>query len=300
MPDFTAYGLWLTDPAVGGIGQDLYVTAETTLNTYLSPLVSSDEYNGKYIHVSEPPPVESQAQVQLATPQINETTLRLIDIAEDLCESENLQSDSEIEERINQTARHIYDAALVVDLETDSQSGELSSQNISDAIENPELLESIFELGVKPPIELDWRQIIEPLLVTDEKFRIAFNGSQVRDFIKVKREDNDSSYYLIPFDKYIQGQFLTYAAIIIDAQTGSFKEASWVEEPTRFIQVSKEEAIALVLEQEPLLETTQLNIELVWEPGGVSVSPFYPYWKVTSNALSYIITQEAQVIDENL
>ena len=104
----------------------------------------------------------------------------------------------------------------------------------------------------------------------------------------------------VPFDKYVKGQFLTYAAIIINAENGSFEEASWVEEPTRFIQISREKAIEMVLSENADLLNMELNAELIWEPNSYSQSPFYPYWKVISGNEIYFVTQDGEVITEDV
>lgn len=291
-PDFTVYGLWLTDPASEGIGQDLYVTAQSSKETYLFPVISSDSYNGKYLQVAEPPEVESEAKVDMADAKVNKETLEILKISEELSK-EISESLPDFEKRLESAKRHLYDAALVVNLKNDITYGI--------TVHNDPLLESVFDADNNSCQELDWRKIVDSSLLTDGNFIKAFDGSQARSFVKVKRVDKGKEfYYLIPFDKYVNGQFLTYAAMIIDAQDGSFEEASWVEEPVRFIQVTKEKAIKLVISEETTLQNTALDAELIWQPGGFSQSPFYPYWKVFStNGQIYFVTQKGEVIKED-
>lgn len=40
------------------------------------------------------------------------------------------------------------------------------------------------------------------------------------------------------------------------------------------------------------------DVELVWEPGRLSCSPFYPYWKVSLGKEVCYITQEGKVVKE--
>lgn len=290
-PDFTVYGLWLTDPASDGIGQDVYVTAQDA-KTYFVPVISQDMHNGKLVRVAEPPEEESDATVEIAEPRVHEENLKAIEIVEALLQ-DDLKGLSELEARVANAKRHLYDAALVVDLEND---GKVDENRIKSEHEE-DLLRCVFSNGSKPPVELDWKDIVEPSLLSDEKFRQAFDGSQIRTFIKVRRTDKcDSSYYLIPFDKYVKGQFLTYAAIIIDASDGSFRQASWVEEPTRFIQITKKKALKLLLEVYPYLRNVVVDAaELAWEPQGPSKSPFYPYWRISFGTEVYCITQDGEV-----
>jgi len=63
--EYTVYGFWITDPAVNGIGQNVYKTAAELANNFV-PLVTSDGWNGKYVTVCEPP--EYDAEVTIAEP----------------------------------------------------------------------------------------------------------------------------------------------------------------------------------------------------------------------------------------
>ncbi|MFH1504404.1 MAG: S8 family serine peptidase [Candidatus Omnitrophota bacterium] len=295
-PDFTVHGLWLTDPFPQGIGQDLYVTPQEAQDTYFLPVVSLDQHNGKYIQVAEPPKAQSDAEIEIAEPQANDETAKLIEIANDIKYFPPLKKGvreilSEFEQRQENFKKHIYDAALSVNLEQDSL-----ASNKSFLKNEEKLLNSVFNKNIEP-LELDWKKIVPPALLTDENFKKAFNQAQARNFVKVRRIDKENSfYYLIPFDKYIEGQFLTYAALIIDAQDGSFKQASWVKEPTRFVQIDKEEAAELLLLEHSHLCGSQLNIELAWKPQGYSESPFYPYWKISANNEIYFVNQDKEII----
>ena len=144
-----------------------------------------------------------------------------------------------------------------------------------------------------------WQEIIEPQALTDSDFREAIEDSIAREFMKVERGDNQGSYYIIPFDKYTQGQFLTYAAIIVDAQTGAFKQASWVEEPVRFVPISKAQAEALA--KDACLDIPQsIDSYLIWQPHqGLSSSPFFPYWKVTIDSHTFYVAQDGKVWNDD-
>ena len=294
-PDFTVYGLWLTDPATDGIGQDLYVTAQDA-QTYFVPVVSQDSYNGKLVHVAEPPEAPSDATVEIAESRVNEENGKAIEIIKDLTQRDT-SGQSEFEARVENAKRHLYDRALVVDLKNDGKVDE----NRVKSEDTEDLLGLVFNSGSEAPVELDWKNIVDPSLLSDEKFKEAFDGSQVREFIKVRRTDKpDSYYYLIPFDKYVKGQFLTCAAIIIDAKDGSFRQASWSEEPARFIEITKDKALGLLLEKYPHLENVALGTaELAWAPQCASKSPFYPYWRISfGNDEVYCINQNGEVTSD--
>ncbi|MCX5713243.1 MAG: hypothetical protein NT033_00175, partial [Candidatus Omnitrophica bacterium] len=93
------------------------------------------------------------------------------------------------------------------------------------------------------------------------------------------------------------GQFLTYAAIIIDSEDGSFRDASWVEAPARYVQVGRNEARDILLQKYPDLKDKRLYSELIWEPGDISSSPFYPYWKIIACGRGYLVTQNKDIVE---
>jgi hypothetical protein len=280
--NFTVYGLWLTDPVVdGGIGQDIYLIASDCEDDTLQPVKNSDDYKGKYLQVAEPPVEPSSAEVTVAEPVTNESTQELVKIADYLSV------------RTDPLQKHLLDRALVVNLD---EAQELIGYNIEEDLLN------IFRAEEQATSQIDWKQVIDSSLLTDEKFASAIQGSIARSFIPVKRLDKENKdYYLIPFDKFSRGQFLSFAALIIDKTEGYFKQASWVEEPVRFIQVTKDEAIETVVAQfigqegQEIEEPEDIQAGLVWSPE-LSNSPFYPVWKVSISGKSYYINQQGNTI----
>ncbi|UCB56525.1 MAG: right-handed parallel beta-helix repeat-containing protein [Candidatus Omnitrophota bacterium] len=271
LSNFTVYGLWLTDPQGQGIGQDNYLTAGECQATMLLPLTAEDDYKGKYLQVAEPPSEPSDAEVSLAEPRINESTRELVRIADYLSG-----------ESTDPVKKHLLDRALVVNL---NEEQELISYTIEEDLLN------IFKPENEATSRINWKEIIDPSLLTDEKFTQSIQGSIARSFIPVQRLDKaGKDYYLVPFDNFFQGQFLSYAAIIIDREEGYFKQASWVDEPVRFIQISKEEAIEKVLAQSEE-EPAEIKAELVYSPE-LTTSPFYPVWRITTEDKTYYINQE--------
>ncbi|UCB57416.1 MAG: hypothetical protein JSV30_02205 [Candidatus Omnitrophota bacterium] len=280
---FTVYGLWLTDPKGEGIGQDVYVTATECQSTMLLPLESPDDYNGKYLQVAEPPEQESQAKAEIAPEEVTTSGLNLLKIAQEI---ENKQGDY-----IN----HLLDPARVVNLDGEVLLPSLDTNLIY--LFKPDT--SIQDTSQK----ISWRTVLTPQALTDPDFRQAIEGSYLCQVFKVEREDIQSSYYIIPFVKQTKGQFLASAALIIDVQTGVLKQASWVDEPVRFVPITKEEAQKLALNYaRENLRQHRLKItssELIWQPQGLSNSPFSPYWKVSIGKHTLYVTQEGGISTGN-
>lgn len=94
---YTVYGFWITDPAVSGIGQNVYKTAAELANSFV-PLATSDSWNGYYVSVCEPPVYD--ADVTIAKPVKFKDKLAskqdIIDAAVKGLEDNVLNSDSKI------------------------------------------------------------------------------------------------------------------------------------------------------------------------------------------------------------
>lgn len=129
-------------------------------------------------------------------------------------------------------------------------------------------LETESELKQK---DLDWKNLVDPLLLTDSEAKEAFEDTQPQTPIFVHRLDKTAKdYYLIPYNKKeeivstgygettdygtgygektdyeIRYSYLTSAVIILDAKDGYFKEASWTIEPIQYSIMSEEKAIDL-------------------------------------------------------
>jgi len=160
-------------------------------------------------------------------------------------------------------------------------------------------------------VKYNWRDLIDPLLFTDQDFKEAFDNTKVNEPILVKRLDDPSlDYYLVSFaKKHRPGRNIT-CVIIIDALQRYFKSATWTDKPTAYLSVSENRACMLVLRNiiadkrlKPVIKfltqarlLKQMKAELVWEPNGHSESPFSPYWKITCLGRVWYVTQDGKVI----
>ena len=78
----------------------------------------------------------------------------------------------------------------------------------------------------------------------------------------------------------------------MDAETSEIIADTYVTEPTRYVQITKEEAIEAIINAYPAARTQEIGARLVWEPGGVTLSRFYPYWEVTVGASKYYVVEK--------
>ncbi|MBL7071486.1 MAG: PKD domain-containing protein [Candidatus Omnitrophica bacterium] len=283
--DITVYGLFLTDPEADGIGEDVYISS-SELNDFLRPMPRAaisgkygsttgvDKYAGKYVMVADPPEEEFDFEVTIAEPAVNESTLTLIEIAE------YVNSGS-----TDSYARHLVDNALVVNLEESEATAGFSTDADLITLFSPDAL-------TEGASTISWKDIIDPMLLLNEDFKQAIKDSVAREFIKVHRPDTGKDYYIIPFDKFVKGRFLSYAAILVDAQDGHFMQASYLNEPARYLPMGESEAIEKAIILYPELRDEYMEARLVWSPEGPTNSPFYPYWEITSGEKIYHVIKK--------
>lgn len=292
-PDFTVHGFWIKDPLISGIGQDTYKTAAECATTYFLRLSTSDSYNGKFVQVAEPPLKESEANVYIPQPIKDTANLEFIGVRSNSINSSNT----------------IQLKSLGI--------------NMNSAVLNNQLF--IKKQG--------WHDLLPIQLLADPDCQALFSGTRKGNPVLVKRIDiENSNYYLVPFNKADKKRrVLTSAVIILDADTGYFKEASWTKSSEKFLAVDKKEAIHLItryilndfsiklskLPGAPLKSYLKrkgdlyrdywkllsylrnAGAELLWEPNSsYSLSPYQPYWKIDTSGYIWYVTQEAKVFPE--
>ena len=82
----------------------------------------------------------------------------------------------------------------------------------------------------------------------------------------------------------------TLVVVLVDAENGSFMEASWVKETVKYLPISDKDALKLVLDNTGPL-TTRPVIELVYRESSL----YYPDWKITINNDVYVVGQDGTV-----
>jgi len=272
VPDFTIYGFWLTDPAIDGIGEHAYVTADDANSMYFKPMQTNDKYNGKYLQIAEPPAIppeetlgeietETSAKAKIAEPAADKANLEFIGIETTAITQ---QAATGIAATENQTA----------------PAAKMKKQN--------------------------WKDMVDPHLLSDENAAAAFEGTKMGKPVLVKRTDNNTTYYLVPFKKTLKiktGKKTTAltgatGVIMLDTSDGHFKQAAWAQQPQEYLPVTKEKAIRLVeaaiKKEGNKAKFGKAAAELAWQPNAYSESPFKPYWVIGLNGEKWAVTQEGK------
>ena len=84
--------------------------------------------------------------------------------------------------------------------------------------------------------------------------------------------------------------------MLIDADDGRFKEASWVKDPVKYLPISREDAQRMVFETIKKTDigrrtTGKVLIELVHRDS----TPYYPDWKITLKNQIFYVSQDGTV-----
>jgi hypothetical protein len=121
--------------------------------------------------------------------------------------------------------------------------------------------------------------------------------SGLRALERVKRVDEKIIIKPIPIEPIKIER--TLVVVVVDADDGSFKEASWVGDPVKYLPVSKIEALKLALGEMRIMSASRLRSDLNSKPTIELVyrdaSPYYPDWKITVNDQVFYVGQDGTV-----
>jgi len=289
-------GFWINDPKdPGGIGENAYKSVEQWKGVYhkmlnVNPL---DTYNGTYVAVCEPPE-DDDVEVTLArpkprladaiTPVLAEKPLMIYGI-EQLALEKVVKDDEML--RIVAAA---IDGANEELVPYDAEFTEVFAKTVPGS---PMFVASeagdYYVVPFNVPVEL---KPIKKVPVAIEKVKM----SGLKKLERVKRVDKRIIIKPIAIEPAkIEG---TLVVVVVDADDGSFKEASWVGDPVKYLPVSKVEALELALGEIAITDSNELRalgskptIELAYR----DASPYYPDWKITVNGKAFYVSQDGTV-----
>jgi hypothetical protein len=111
-----------------------------------------------------------------------------------------------------------------------------------------------------------------------------------------------SDYYAVPFDSAVSAVSRdatsggTTVVVLVDAEDGSFKEASWVKTPVEYLPISKEEALKRAEEALKKAGVDPRTIKRwVAELVHMDSTPYYPHWRVTAGGYIVWLAQDGTV-----
>jgi hypothetical protein len=298
-PDLLVYGLWVNDPypaSLGGIGENSYKTADEWKTTYYLPLdVPGEEtYNGKYVGILEPPgdddgeitivPAKPRF-VDAITPVLADKTLMVYDVEQLALEKvvNNDESLKIVAAAIDGVSEELlpYDAGFA---QAFAKTTAGSPMLVSSDNGNYYLVPFNVPVLERPPVKI--------MPVKIEKIKT----SGLKNLERLEFVDGDVIIEPIPIEPINLER--TLVVVIVDAGDGSFKEASWVADPVKYLPVSNVEALKIALGEINVTDGDGLStlsskpeIELVYR----DASPYYPDWKVTISSDIYFVNQDGMV-----
>ena len=113
--------------------------------------------------------------------------------------------------------------------------------------------------------------------------------------------DNNTGddYYSVPFNisktaaEVSREAAGTAVVILVDAEDGAFKEASWVRTAVEYLPISEDEAVKMAAEILEKLRVDPKEIDrAVVELVHISSTPYYPHWRITAGGYEILIGQD--------
>jgi len=266
-PDLTVYGFWVNDPVTGGLGANTYKIISQWNSTYYLAMLVGD-YTGEYLGIFEPPESVEDCELILAEPTPRFT-------AEQKEHLKRIIGSDEIPEYLE---KWIVQAAI------DGVTEEL--------IPFDENFESVFNSTVPG----------KPMFIENKNngnyFAVPFNlPLQPKESSRTGIVDNIRKTQDVSKEKLAEN---TAVVILIDAEEGSFKEASWTADGVKYLPISilEAEQIASETATELGLKIKKPHPELVHR----SSTPYYPEWRVIirEEKIAIYISQDGTVTVEDL
>jgi len=306
---YKIYGFWMNDPynatmeGPGGIGENTYKSVEQWKSMYhlMLNVNEDDDYNGTYVAVCEPPE-DDDVEVTLAkpkprlaepiTPELMAKPMMVYG-AEQLAIERAVKDDESLK-----IVKAAIDGVTEELIPYDSEFAAVFAKTVPG---KPKLVTSDngdyyvvpFNVPVKerPPVKIMPVEIERPKVSGLEKFE---RMKRVADRIELKP---------LPVEPVKVEK--TLVVVLVDAEDGSFKEASWVKEPVKYLPVSKIEAMKLALgevldELHVVARKDARDLEVIQQRPTIELvymdaSPYYPNWKVTVNGKVFYVSQDGTV-----
>ena len=287
--DLEVYGFWVNDPypaSMGGIGENSYKTADEWTDTYYKPLNTGDQWNGSYVAILEPPD-EDVGDITIIS-----SKARFTDKIEPVLMQKTLKVDG-IERLALVKAVEDEDALDVAKAAIDAVTEELApydqqfAEVFAKTVPGEPMLVTSENSGDYYVVPFNVPVKVRPILLKKPVEIQKINGEAVT---LISAVEGKAVIEPIPIEPISIKEEMTLVVVLVDAADGSFKEASWVADPVKYLPVSKAEALKLVFDKTGIPETKPV-IELVYRDS----SPYYPDWKITVDGAVFFVSQDGTV-----
>lgn len=257
-PDAAIYGFWISDPQGGALGQESFKTAAECESTYFKPLTTSDQFNGSYLQVAEPPLTSGDMVVSIKKPEPKLQLLPTLLLS--LSTSKTAKIDKA---KLPSTKR----AALLT--WRDLLPKELITQSQVIAAFQGQTQGTTLRVHRRDDAKKDY------LLVPFGKN--GRNGFIVTGVVLVNAADGAfrEAAWSLKGDQLIKLSAYDAISLLINKLAGNNKKL-----------------------RKRLLAAALINLprtELQWAPSAANPSPYSPCWRVTLNGANYMISQDGRI-----
>jgi hypothetical protein len=143
--------------------------------------------------------------------------------------------------------------------------------------------------------------VSEQLIPYDDDFAERFEGTTAGTPLFVNNNTGDD-YYAVPFDAadalapWAPNAGGTTVVVLVDAEDGGFKEASWVRTPVKYLPVSRDDALRIAHELllKLRIDPSALKTAVV-ELVHIDSTPYYPHWRIAGPRFLFLIAQDGSV-----
>ena len=304
-PDnLTVYGFWVNDPypaSMGGIGENSYKTAAEWKNTYYKPLNTGDAWDGKYVAILEPyngtpgnvtiaaSPVRFNAEAKQAVQaakavQAQSGTGTGTGMKAVKGMSTSMRVMAKVGDMVEEANKWIVQAAIDGANEQlvpyDDEFAAIFENVVAD---NPLFVKSDNGDYYLVPFAKSYKDSVKKVdaMIADLEAMKGVVPAAHEDAIQASIDPLTSLRNELNTDRS-----KIMVVIIVDAEDGHFKEASWVKEPVKYLPVTEEEALRIA-------GKPGATAELVYTSG----SPYYPDWKITDGCSVYYVNQQGELFD---
>jgi len=300
--NYEVYGLWVNDPKdPGGIGENSYKTAtEFTTDYYiLTDDEPVPEWNDKYMSILEPPEHDADITIVAAKPRLAEAiTPELMAKPMMLYGVKQLALEKVVKD--DESLKIVKAAIDGVNEELVPYDAEFAAVFAKTVPGKPMLVSSengdYYVVPFNVPVEI---KPIKKMPVEIERPKI----SGLKKLERMKCVADRIERKPIPIEPIRAEK--TLVVVLVNAADGSFKEASWVKGPVKYLPVSKIEALKLAVgevldELHVVAKKDARDLEVIQQRPTIELvytdaSPYYPDWKVTVNGKVFYVSQDGTV-----
>ncbi|MCA9402166.1 MAG: tandem-95 repeat protein [Candidatus Omnitrophica bacterium] len=308
--DFGICGFWINDPHPQGLGQDTYVTAEQFTTMYYMPLTGinpDDPLYNHYVALVEPPQDESgQVTIMPSAPRLKKRVGNFLQLQTVEME-DGSQKSVYVRDHLDEDAFALIEAAVAGIQEQlvpfDDEFAALFVQTIP---RKPIFVDGLrgdyylipFELPVDPDNVHELRSGFRKGRMLNESGDelTREDGKQID---RIPREER----------RRLRRQMRQRTVIIalIDAESGAFREVTWVKEPMSYLPVGKRQALRLISQyirpdsnrraRRGIIKEMRdgAEMELIHAQG----SFYYPVWRIYYEGVYYLVDQQGAVSTED-